>query len=1106
LRGGAIFATLGGMDTSTETHRSRNPHRGLKAGIFLAVALLAISFQAAAVFAMDAEQRPEWENPRLTGLNNLPPHATMIICPDAATAQRIQFVANSERVKSPFYRSLNGDWKYHYSSNQLARVPDFWKPDFNDRGWDTIPVPSNVELFGHGIPIYVNYHFPWRQPWTPPFVPGDDPNNSVNAYRRTFEVPKSWDGRRVLLTFDGVNSFFDLWINGEKIGMGKDSRTPVEFDITKYLKRGKNLLALENFRWSDGSYLEDQDMWRLSGIFRDVYLWSPPNLHVRDFEVKTADVDYQAGVAELAINATLENAGGSAPASGLEATLFDPSGNAISTNSLAVSVPPHSERGVKLDINVHQARLWSAEQPNLYKLLLTVKDIDGGVKEVIPVTVGLRRVEIRDGNLLVNGKRILIKGTDRHEFDPDRGQAITPEIMERDIKMMKQFNLNAVRCSHYPNQPAWYDFCDRYGIYLVDEADIESHGMGYGEKTLAKNPDFADAHMNRTVRMVERDKNHPSVIIWSLGNEAGDGPTFEATYAWVHKRDSGRPVQYERAESKPHTDIICPMYPEPRTLAEYASKPETRPFIMCEYEHAMGNGSGDFPSYWDKIYSLPYLQGGFIWDWVDQGLRTPQQVLPAAHYRKPGWFDKTFWAFGGDFGPPGTPSDDNFCCNGLVTPDRRPHPGLFEVKHIYQYIRCQPADLAARTVTVKNWYDFTNPRDIAAGAWKLKADGKEIQSGKLPELDLAPGATTQLAIPVKAFVPQPGVEYFLELTFALKRDLPWAKAGHEIAWDEFKLPDSAPSPVVDTDQMPPIRWTANTNGAIVSGKDFEVVFDEVSGGIKSWRFHGQQLVQTPLRPDFWRAMTDNDRGRKRPADSQAYWRYAGKAGVNEGFSGEKKKDHFEVKVTTSLPAADDSKWVTVYQIYGSGDVIVTADFKPSRTNRAKMPRIGMEMALPKGFERLTWLGPGPQETYSDRKDSPVGVYQGNVEDQFYADYTEPGESGNKADVRWLALQKGSVGLLAVGMPLLSANALHYTEDDLNAGKHAFQLPHRDFISLNLDLKQQGVGGDNSWGAWPHPQFLIPVQEYRYSFRLRPFGRGEDPEKLARETFNTEATE
>lgn len=1051
---------------------------------------------------------PEWENPRLTGLSNQAPHATMIICPDAATAKNIQFTANSERVKSSFYRSLNGDWKYHYSSNHFAQVPDFWKPGFDDRSWGSIQVPSNVELFGYGIPIYVNYHYPWRQPWTPPFVPADDSNNSVNAYRRSFEVPAPWARRRVLLTFDGVNSFFDVWINGQKVGMGKDSRTPVEFDITKFLKPGNNLLAVENFRWSDGSYLEDQDTWRLSGIFRDVYLWSPPDVHIRDFEVNTLSIDTNTSIAELAINTKIENASDAAATAGstrLEATLFDPAGEPVLTNSLDISVPAHSERQLKLEINVHHALLWSAETPNLYKLLLALRATNEGVNEIIPVNVGLRTVRIRDGNLLVNGRRILIKGVNRQEFDPDHGQAITPETMERDIKMMKQFNFNAVRCSHYPNQPAWYDLCDKYGIYLIDEANIDSRGMGYADKTLAKNSDWAEAQMNRTIRMVERDQNHPSIIVWSLGNEGGDGANFEAAYAWIHQRDRSRPVQYERADFTSHTDIICPMYPNARNLTEYASEPETRPYIMCAYEHAMGNSSGDLWSYWNQIYEKPYLQGGFIGEWVDQGLRTRQQKLPSARYKKPGWFTKTFWAFGGDFGPPGTPGEDNLCCCGLVTPDRRPHPALFEVKHVYQYIRCTPVDLSTRTVAIKNWFDFLNLRDVAAGRWSLKADGKQIQDGALPELDLAPGGSKQFTLPINPFQPQPGAEYFLELMFTLKHGTPWAGAGHEIAWDEFKLPDTAPAAEAAVDEMPAIHWTANTNGAIVESKDFQIVFDELSGGIKSWRYKGHELIQSPLRPDFWRAMTDNDRGRRKSVDSQVFWRNAGKAGVNQGFTGENKNDYFEVKSKVSLPAAADSTWETVYHIYGSGDVVVTATFHPAEITLIQMPRLGMQMELPQGFERVTWLGPGPQETYCDRKDAPVGIYTGTVDDQFFADYSEPGETGNKADVRWIALQNHSgVGLLAVGMPLLGANALHYTADDLNAGKHAFQLPRRDFVCLNLDLKQQGVGGDNSSGAWPQEEFLIPVQEYSYSFRLRPFSRGDDPEKLARMAFPTKA--
>ena len=564
----------------------------------------------------------DWENPEITGINNESPHATAVICPEAKTAREIGLAANAERIKSPFYRSLNGNWKYHYAQNQLGRVADFWKPGFDDRTWKTIPVPANVEKHGYGIPIYVNIRYPWGGKPNPPHVPADDPNNTVNSYRHTFDLPKEWAGRRVFITFDGVNSFFYLWVNGQQVGMGKDSRTPVEFDLTRFLQPGKNLLAVENFRWCDGSYLEDQDFWRMSGIFRDVYLWAAPPLHVRDFEVKT-DLDAQYRDAELKVVAQVRNAGESAASVALEAVLLDATGKPVQSATSKADIAGHQETNVEISAKLQNPLKWSAETPNLYKLLLTLKDSAGKTLEVIPWNVGFRKVEIREGNLLVNGRRVLFKGVNRHEIDPDRGQAITVESMEKDIFVMKQLNINAVRCCHYPNLPAWYDLCDRHGIYLIDEANIESHGMGYGKESLANPPEWAAAHLNRTVRMVERDKNHASVIIWSLGNEAGDGPNFEATSKWIHQRDPSRPVHYERAGEKPHTDIVCPMYPKPSSLGDYASKPRTRPYIMCEYEHAMGNSSGDFWSYWSQIYTKPYLQGGFIWDWVDQGQREP---------------------------------------------------------------------------------------------------------------------------------------------------------------------------------------------------------------------------------------------------------------------------------------------------------------------------------------------------------------------------------------------------------------------------------------------------------------------------------------------------
>jgi beta-galactosidase len=1243
--------------------------------------------------ASTAAELRDWENPKLTSLNTERPHASMILCPDVKTALDIEFTANDQRVKSSFYRSLNGRWKYRYSQNQTQRIPNFWRPGFDDSKWDSIPVPSNVEMLGYGNPIYANATYPWTwhgvQP-TPPFVPANDPNNTVNSYRRTFTIPGDWTGRRVYLTFDGVNSFFYLWINGQMVGFNKDSRTPAEFDITRFLQPGDNLVAVENFRWCDGSYLEDQDFWRMSGIFRDVYLWSPPNAHIRDFEVKT-ELDAQYRDAELKAMVKLVNHGQKSAALTLNMELLDPNGVSVFSSSLQKTVESGQELDLQGTAPVANPLKWSAETPSLYTLLLSLVDDSGKTLEVVPCNVGFRKVEIRDGNLLVNGQRIFFKGVNRHEHHPDLGQAVSTDSMIRDILVMKRYNINAVRTCHYPDHPAWYDFCDRFGIYLIDEANIESHGMGYGKESLAKQPEWADAHMERTVRMVERDKNHASVVIWSLGNEAGDGPNFEATSKWIHDRDASRPVHSEQAGRRPHTDIVCPMYPAPATLKKYASEPQTRPFIMCEYEHAMGNSSGDMHSYWDLIYTQPFLQGGFIWDWVDQGIRLPATSRPVIRDRsrwnllcevstmrttpegcvkgfvkapwvtmlnitgpvtleafvkpasiegyqtliskgdtqwalqqapdagleffvhnkgqyhtvraslptnwvgqwhhvaglhdgkqlrlyidgksvasadyegrsddnqwsvlignnvdrmdrpflgsirearvynralrddeiaspiravddslclwvdlsrvemwKPGSTRSTFWAYGGDFGGPDIPSDDNFCCNGLVNPDRQPHPGLYEVKHVYQSVQCQSASPDARRIEIKNGYFFVNLKDLAVCDWRLAGDGRLLQKGTLETLDVPPGQSRPFDIPVKAFTPAPGVEYWLELSFRLKNNQPWADAGHEIAWDQFKLPDSAPAVQVTTDPLPTLT-VVEKNGLIrVSGKTFEAAFSKELGALVSLRSDKTELIQSPLRPDFWRAPVDNDRGRNMDA-SQGVWRDAHKKAevvsvLVEGRTGDRS---VVVKSVQKLPAVG-VEWTTSYTVHGSGDIVVSAAFQPGDTKLAKLPRLGMQMILPQGFDQIAWFGPGPEETYSDRRDSKVGAYSGSVADQFCVDYTEPGESGNKTEVRWAAVSnRKGVGLLAVGMPLLSVNALHHTTDDLQSAKHAYELPVRDFTVLNLDYKQQGLGGDNSWGAWPHAPYLIPCEAQSYSFRLRPIRRGDDPAALARQAF------
>lgn len=1229
------------------------------------------------------QKLPDWQNPAVTSINKEPPRAVRFTYPDAASALA------AEPEKSPFCMSLNGDWKFHWVPKPADRPADFYRADFSDAAWRVIPVPSNWEVQGYGVPIYTNIQYPWVKV-DPPKIPAD--NNPVGAYRTRFRLPDGWQGRQVFLRFDGVASAFYVWVNGHQVGFNKDSRTSAEFNITPYLATGENLLAVEVYRWCDGSYLEDQDFWRLSGIFRDVALVSTPEIYLRDLEVQTnLDKDYQD--AELVAKVTVRNLGKAARDVNVTAMLHDAAGKAVlELAARQVNIAAGQESVVALSAAVKQPAKWSAEDPHLYTLAVTVRDGQAG--EATACRIGFRKVEMRGGEMLVNGRAILLKGVNRHEHDPDRGQAITRESMVQDIVLMKQNNINAVRTSHYPNQPIWYDLCDRYGIYLIDEANIESHGMGYGEKTLAKVPEWLPAHMDRTVRMVERDKNHPSIIIWSLGNEAGFGPNFVATSDWIRQRDPSRPVHYERAGTDPVTDILCPMYPEPWVLEKHARRTRTRPLIMCEYAHAMGNSTGDIWAYWNYIYSSKHLQGGFIWDWVDQGLRQPvpprwvvkdrgpkalegifrgeakakpvprgyvdfpagpdlnltgplsaevvvQPLAPGEHapflakgnhqygikqtgerveffvypdppapkgeymsaaaplpanwygqwhrltgvydgkevrlyidgaqaasspyegriapsffplclgrdpenparvadaivrearvYSRPlsadevreggqrsadslmlwadvndvkvagSWTGPTpgkdfYWAYGGCFGPAGTPTDDNFCCNGLVSPDRVPHPGLFEVKKAYQYIRTKRPDPRQNTFTIANGYDFTPLDRIAEGQWSVRADDRVLQSGQLPELNIAPRESRDIKIPVEPFDPEPGTEYFIDLSFRLKQDTPWASKGHELAWEQFSIPAPAATTTRLAD-LPEIKFTDEPGRIIVTTRDSVLVFLRTTGLLQSWKFCGTELIHTSPKPHFWRAPIDNDRGNGMPTRCRV-WRSAGEnLKLRQMDAKQVSPQLVSITAELELPAISSTYRYT-YLAYGSGDLVVQGEFAPGSVSLPELPRFGTQMALTPGFDKITWLGPGPQETYADRKAARVGIYSGSIDEQFCVDYSEPGESGNKADVRWAALTNGSgTGLLAIGMPLLSVNALPYTTADLEGPKHPHELRRHDFVTLNIDARQMGVGGDNSWGRVPHEEFLIQPLAQNYYFRLRPFLVGVDsPAKLSK---------
>ncbi|MBZ0256138.1 DUF4981 domain-containing protein, partial [bacterium] len=744
-------------------------------------ALLALALFSASAISSAYAQTPEWEDPQNVGENREAPRASFIAYPKESAA-----LNNANPIKplidrrdaSPWYESLNGLWKFQYAETVDARTKDFYQYNYDDSNWDSIPVPSCWQLQGYGYPIYVNYMSPDSKcPWgkmNPPYIPHD--KNEVGSYRKEFRVPSRWKSRSVYIQFDGVESAFYLWLNGQRVGFSKGARTPAVFDVTPYLKPKDNILAVEVYRYSDASYLEDQDKWRMSGIFRDVYLFSRGKVRVDDIFI-TPDYDASTSNGTLRIETNLSNQTSIASAGvTLESALYDDKKPVATIKAQLNTLDAKGENSVTQTLKVPDIQCWSAEKPNLYQLVVTLRDAKGKVIESIPQMVGFRTSKIENKQLLVNGEPIYIKGVDRHEMDPDVGYSVSRESMIQDIKLMKQNNVNAVRTSHYPNTPEWYDLCDYFGIYLVDEANIESHGMGYDPKrTLGNKPEWLKAHLDRGERMIERDKNHPSIIIWSMGNEAGDGSNFVELYKWMKQRDPSRPVQYERAERRDHTDIYCPMYTSPRGIEWYATHNPDRPLILCEYTHSMGNSVGNFQDYWDVIEAHPVLQGGFIWDWVDQSLRKTDKN------------GVEFWAYGGDFGPADVPSDENFLDNGVVRPDRTPGPGTPEMKKVYQNIGVEAVSLTQGSIKIKNKYFFIN-LNLFQPTFEVTANGRVIQRGKIDPIDLAPQAETVVNLPIQAIEPESGVEYFVNIQFELIDNASWAKRGHVVAWQQFQLP------------------------------------------------------------------------------------------------------------------------------------------------------------------------------------------------------------------------------------------------------------------------------------------------------------------------------
>ena len=846
------------------------------------------------------------ENPAVVGRNKLKAHAFAIPYADVEQAFADKW------SDSPWFMSLNGEWKFNWVRKPADRPEGFQTPGFDDGNWDTIPVPSNWELQGYGVPIYVNQPYEFTDDPHPPHIPHD--YNPVGSYRTVFTVPENWDGRRVFLYLGAVKSAMYVWINGHEAGYSQGSKTPAEFDITPYLKNGGNTLAVQVFRWSDGTYLECQDFWRISGIERDVFLYSLPSFHISDFFVHASLTNnYRDGDFQLDVD--VKNAGDKKPqkhkllvqilADAPEAVIFQEERDLKPGNS--------KEQTLHFSHPIKEPRKWTAETPELYTLAISLTDKKGNIEEVVAAKIGFRTSEIKNGQLLINGVPVLIKGVNRHEHDPITGHVVSEALMEQDILLMKQHNINTVRTSHYPNDPRWYRLCDKYGIYVIDEANIESHGMGYGERSLAKDTAWKKAHLDRVESVVERDKNHPSVIIWSMGNEAGDGVNFTACYHWIKQRDPSRPIHYERALGGDNTDIYCPMYTPISYLEKYASEKHEKPLIMCEYSHAMGNSNGNFQDYWDVIEKYSQLQGGSVWDWVDQGLlKTDENGIE-------------FYAYGGDFGPEDVPSDGNFCINGLVSPDRTPHPGLIEVKHGYQYFDVKAIDPMSGVFHLINRYDFTNLKNYDL-FWEIRSEGKVVKEGVFNKPDVAPGQSMRLQINYNEIAFQPETEYFIIFKLFTRDAHGLIPAGFETGHVQIALPNFEPPVKVVSTDAPALEVMELGDSIRFSGKDFRLTFDKNSGEIVDWQYMGRKMLSGGITPDFWRAPTDNDFGNGMDHRCKIWKDASYNRKVEEITFSAVDESNTLLGVSYFLPDAN-ARYQMTYHINGRGEIVVDNDLE-----------------------------------------------------------------------------------------------------------------------------------------------------------------------------------
>ncbi|KQY91707.1 beta-galactosidase [Paenibacillus sp. Root52] len=1024
---------------------------------------------------------PEWNNnPETFQVGRLNAHASMMPFPSVAEA------LNNKATSSPWYQSLNGVWKFAFAETPDARITSFYETNYDYSQWDEIPVPSHWQLQGYDYPQYTNIRYPWseREPeLKSPFAPTT--YNPVGSYIRTFSVPADWKDRPVLLHFAGVESAFYVWVNGELVGYSEDTFTPSEFDISAYLHDGENTLAVEVYRWCDASWLEDQDFWRMSGIFRDVYLYSPSPVQIADFFVQTnLDAAYQD--AELQIDVKLFNHNASVTdGMSVQAQLYDAQQQAVLDQPIQAAVSfvnDNNELSIHLSAEVTNPLKWSAEFPNLYTLVLSIQAGHGETVEAVRSRVGFRTFELKDGLMKINGQRIVFKGVNRHEFSPKTGRAITAEDMIRDIELMKSFNINAVRTSHYPNQSLWYELCDEYGLYVIDETNLETHGSWYyGQKELNENnipaskPEWRENVLDRCNSMFQRDKNHPSVIIWSLGNESFGGDNFIAMYDYLKQSDPTRLVHYEGTfhyrPSDSASDIESTMYIKPQQVEEYAQlKVPKKPYIICEYSHAMGNSCGGLHLYWDVFDRYDILQGAFIWDWIDQALLTT--TADGIEYL----------AYGGDFGE--SPHDGNFCGNGLILADGSVTPKLEEVKKCYQNVRMEAVNVQEGILRIRNLFLFTDLSEYDL-VWTLLHDGKPVENGSL-DIAVAPGESSEIRIP---YTPSADLyqEAVLTVSLVTKTATKWAGEGHEVAWDQFVVsPRLQPNKAAEQGKGKSLLVEDVQNELNVSSDHVSFVFDQTTGALTSYQLNKQEQLLAPVRPNFWRAVTDNDLGNGLPERS-GFWKDAHATSQFIRFEHQVNEQNCIVTSDYTWNAHPGCTLSITYKMFPDGTLEIQQHLIPGE-GLPELPEFGMLLQLNNELDTIAWYGRGPHDNYADRLTSArLGYYTGAVRDQFVP-YLRPQECGNKTDVRYAEItsSNNTTGVRFESATPFEINALPWTPEELETHDHVYKLPHSTQTVARINYKQMGVGGDDSWGAQTHAEYTLPANRaYHFTFTVKP---------------------